>query len=1231
MKILMMTNTYAPMVGGIEESIRSFTSEFEKLGHEVFIVAPECEGAPPDEVGVIRLRAIQKFNHSEFSIALPMSSLLPELMKTFKPDIIHCHHPFWMGDIALRLSSQFRIPLVFTYHTMFEQHMHYLPVQNEGVKRFIIELFTGYANLATQVIVPSESVRNILLERGVKTPMAVIPTGVDLQKFSRGDGNVIRQRLGIPLNAIVIGNIGRLALEKNLEFLSRSVAAYLKKETKAHFLVAGEGPLEDLVRKIFDEQGVGRRLHFAGVLQGQDLVDCYHAMNIFAFASLSETQGIVLVEAMAAALPVVAVDAPGVREVVKDGYNGRLIFGENQDNFLEALSWCLKQPLSEFERMKKNALATTKEFSVDLCAARMLKLYQEVMVKEYTSPDQKNSAWSSLTGRLKSEWDMFKNMMQSGGAAIADTKIFRKPIVRKTKNLFLNLPRLLSLSEWSARLLRLPRVEGAETEPGLVFIQIDGFSGVQLKEAIAHKEMPFLKGLLQKEYYRLYPHYPGLPSSTPSVQGELFYGIKQVVPAFAFLDRESNKIFRMYDSEAVLEVERRLARQGQGLLEGGSSYSNIYSGGAQESHFCATSLGWAKIWKDVNLINFFILVLTHLPSVVRMFALTAWEVVLGIVDFGRGVLKGESFKKELKFVYLRALICVLLRELVALGAKIDIARGLPIIHLNLLGYDELAHNHGPSSPSAHWSLQGIDRAIEKIYRKALHSPRRSYDVWIYSDHGQEDTVSYAMKYNRSVQEAVAEIFKEFDATADFLPLDKNGEQLQRARFLGLSFIERIFSDTSIAEDNSLDKKLVVTAIGPTGNIYLPRKMSKEEMHRFARKLVDKAKIPVLMLPEEYNQVRVWTEEGEFTLPQDAKKIFGDGHPFLTQVTEDLIRVCHHPNAGDFTFMGFRPGQKPMTFPIENGSHAGPGPEETNGFALLPIDIIPKQREQAYLTPTDLRIAALRFLKRPLPQELKQYSEILIPEKIKVIPDTIRIMTYNVHSCVGMDGKVSPERIARVIGRHEPDIVALQELDMGRKRTWEVDQPHLIAKELEMVYHFHPSVVIDEERYGNAVLSRYPMELIRAGRLPSIIKKPAVEPRGAIWTVINIAGIKINFFNTHLGLFPSERIYQAKVLLGAEWVTHPACQGPIILCGDFNALPTSQLCRNIKKVFRDAQEELDNHSPIATWFSHYPVGRIDHIFVSPEIEVTHVEVSMTDLDKIASDHLPLIVDIKFGNF
>jgi endonuclease/exonuclease/phosphatase family metal-dependent hydrolase len=227
----------------------------------------------------------------------------------------------------------------------------------------------------------------------------------------------------------------------------------------------------------------------------------------------------------------------------------------------------------------------------------------------------------------------------------------------------------------------------------------------------------------------------------------------------------------------------------------------------------------------------------------------------------------------------------------------------------------------------------------------------------------------------------------------------------------------------------------------------------------------------------------------------------------------------------------------------------------------------------------------------------------------------------------MDGKITPERIARVIGRHEPDIVALQEVDVRRHRTGGIDQPRIIARQLEMFYHFHPNIQIEEEYYGNAVLSRYPMELIRAGQLAKVVGTSRAEPRGAIWTVINVAGIKINFFNTHLGLFPRERIQQVKTLFCNEWIGHPACQGPVILCGDFNALPSSKLCRNVKEVLRDAQRGLENYIPQATWFGHYPIGRIDHVFVSPGIEVTHVEVSRTDLDKISSDHLPLIVDIK----
>ncbi|MBF0532924.1 MAG: glycosyltransferase [Candidatus Omnitrophica bacterium] len=1232
MKILMMTNTYAPMVGGIEESIRSFTSEFERLGHEVVIVAPQCADAPPDEVGVVRLRAIQHFNHSDFSMALPMSSLLPELMKTFMPDIVHSHHPFWMGDIALRLCSQNRIPLVFTYHTMFEQHMHYLPIQNEGIKRFIVELFSGYANLANQVVVPSASVRAILLERGVKAPMAVVPTGVDLNRFARGEGQVIRRRLGIPDNAVVIGTVGRLAVEKNLEFLSRCIAGYLKADSRAHFLVAGEGPLLAKMKNIFGEAGVQKRLHCAGVLKDQDLVDGYHAMQVFAFASLSETQGIVLTEAMAVGVPVVAIDAPGVREVVKDGYNGRLLFEENEKNFREALYWCLNQSPGQFAQLRQNARATTREFAVAICAQKMLTIYQEVRSKEYTPLNHQESPWFALGDRLKNEWDMFKNMLQAGGAAMLDTVIVKPPSSPPRRGMLAYLPRLLSLSEWSARLLRLLPVEGVETQPGLVLIQIDGLSQKQFQAGLSKNEMPFLNNLIKNKYYRLYPHYPGLPSSTPSVQGELFYGVKQIVPAFAFFDFKFRKIFRLYDSAAVIEIERRLSGRGPGLLAGGSSYSNIFSGGAAESHFCAAILGWNQIWKMFHPLSFLVFCLTHLLAFLRILFLIVWEIVLGIVDFGRGIFQPGNMQNELNYIYLRALLCIFLRELVIIGVKLDIARGLEIIHLNFAGYDEQAHNAGPSSTSAHWALPGIDRAIEKIYRKAVHATRRSYDVWIYSDHGQEDTFSYTTQYGRTVQEAVAEIYKKFNASADAARwADKTGVQLQRARFLGLPFIEFFFNSKKTSPEYALDNKLVVTAIGPTGNIYLPQPLSGEERERFARELVRQAHIPLVLAPHESNAARVWTSDGEYVLPQAAAKVLGAQHPYLAQVAEDMIRVCQHADAGDFTFMGFRPDAPQMTFPQEKGSHAGPGQEETNAFALLPIDVIKLPAERTYLTPLDLRNAALRFLKRPAAMEQNAYPEIFFTRENKPHPDsaakTYRVMTYNVRSCVGLDGKIFPQRIARVIGRHEPDIVALQELDFHRQRTKGEDQTHIIARQLEMIYHFHPVIQVAEERYGDAVLSRYPLKLIRAGRFPKHINYPRAEPRGAIWTAVNLDGIKINFFNTHLGLLPREGREQAKALLGQEWLCHPVCQGPIILCGDFNALPSSQLCRDIKGPLRDAQEELQNFSPAPTWFGHYPFARIDHIFISPEIEVAGVDVSRTDLDKMASDHLPLIVDFK----
>lgn len=421
MNILMMTNTYKPLVGGLEKSVENFSNEFRTAGHRVIIVAPEFEGMQPEE-DVIRIPAVQHFNGSDFSIHLPIPGVLEQGLGDFKPDIVHTHHPFLLGDTALRLASKFNVPLVFTHHTLYEQNVHYVPGNQEALKRFVIELSTGYANLADQVFAPSESVLNLMRERGVlQTPIEVVPTGIYLEDFSRGAGKAFRRKLGIPDDAFVVGCLGRLAPEKNLEFLTRAVVQFLKKQPKAHFLVCGSGPLAEMIEMIAKENAVSERLHMGGVVKGKALKNAYAAMDVFAFASQSETQGLVVTESMAARTPVIAVDAPGVREVVEDGINGRLLPHESLEDFVSALEWMSALPVSKSRVLKTAARKTAERFSMHNCAQKALAKYTELSIRQgFTRrPEEEENAWKANMRFIHAQWDIVKNLTKAAGALIA--------------------------------------------------------------------------------------------------------------------------------------------------------------------------------------------------------------------------------------------------------------------------------------------------------------------------------------------------------------------------------------------------------------------------------------------------------------------------------------------------------------------------------------------------------------------------------------------------------------------------------------------------------------------------------------------------------------------------------------------------------------------------------------------------------------------------------------------
>jgi endonuclease/exonuclease/phosphatase family metal-dependent hydrolase len=239
----------------------------------------------------------------------------------------------------------------------------------------------------------------------------------------------------------------------------------------------------------------------------------------------------------------------------------------------------------------------------------------------------------------------------------------------------------------------------------------------------------------------------------------------------------------------------------------------------------------------------------------------------------------------------------------------------------------------------------------------------------------------------------------------------------------------------------------------------------------------------------------------------------------------------------------------------------------------------------------------------------------------------RIVTYNVHRCVGNDRRLDVARIAEVLARLEPDIVALQELDVGRARTGGVDQAHEIARRLDMAWHFHAALKVEEELYGDAILTTLPERLIQVGPLPGHPLVPRLEPRGALWVEADVEGRTVQVINTHLGLVPKEQQIQAAHLAGPSWLEHPRFVGPRILLGDFNATATSVVYRTFVNRLSPARGLSPKKSPTSTFPSQLPVLRIDHLFVSPEIRVTDVSAPYDPLTRAASDHLPLVMDFE----
>lgn len=474
--------------------------------------------------------------------------------------------------------------------------------------------------------------------------------------------------------------------------------------------------------------------------------------------------------------------------------------------------------------------------------------------------------------------------------------------------------------------------------PGIVLVQIDGLAHEQLQQALARGSMPFLNSLVGDQDYRLRPFYSGLPSATPAVQAELFFGVRAAVPAFRFLCRDKGEDCSMFNPLQVKDIARDLEERYPGLLRDGSSYSNIYTGGAANARYCIENLEPHQLLHRLHPLKTLGIFLQHCGKLLRIVGLALIEAGLALLDMLKGILQHQQIGKEIKFVPSRIWLCVVLRELVRFWVKRDIRAGVPIICANLVGYDEHAHRRGPSSPFAHWTLAGIDGVVRDIWQKAAGAAERRYQVIVYSDHGQEACLPYQIATGRSLLLALEEVFEEGSlAGSEILWTEELPGQFQ--------FLKRgrkIFGAEreQLSREQIAEKRILVTAQGPLGHVYLPADIGEEERSFYAARLVEVAEIPLVFYLKEEDELRAVNRSGVWSMPADADQVLGPDHPCAKEAGEDLVQLARHVNAGELIISGWRVGGQPWTFPLENGAHGGPGRRESQGFLLLPPGLPP---------------------------------------------------------------------------------------------------------------------------------------------------------------------------------------------------------------------------------------------------------------------------------------------------
>lgn len=380
MKILFVSDVYFPRVNGVSTSIRTFVEQMQNMGHEVHLLAPDYVHKTEDESWIKRVDARSIYFDPEDKLMKWRAAIkmLPELRHE-SYDMIHVHTPFVAHYLGLRLARELNIPCVETYHTFFEEYLHYyLPWIPKPLARSLARMISKrQCNAVDAIVAPSRPMLNVLRAYGVEAEAEVIPTGLQQQSFAVSDGVAFRLKYGIALGRPMLLYVGRVAFEKNIGFLLEMTKLLVQEQPDVLLVVAGEGPAEASLHAQAKALRLENNIQFIGYLdRATELNACYQAADVFVFASKSETQGLVLLEAMAQGTPVVAIAELGTASILIEG-EGALIAPDNTAGFAARVHRLLKHPDERYELAERAVAYVKTHWTAKTQAERMLHFYHQ--------------------------------------------------------------------------------------------------------------------------------------------------------------------------------------------------------------------------------------------------------------------------------------------------------------------------------------------------------------------------------------------------------------------------------------------------------------------------------------------------------------------------------------------------------------------------------------------------------------------------------------------------------------------------------------------------------------------------------------------------------------------------------------------------------------------------------------------------------------------------------------